>query len=187
MKKAAWSSGLYDSKIHSFKEFEFLICGCPFSVSLGKVIERLVPPFLHEMQGGASEADVIWSLIVLLFLTINAGNSRAVLSQDNRNFRDDPGLLNAHRQALNFCGQLHPLWKKKNVSHDASWGTGVELPIGVIARVTRLMMLSLVCVCGNGRTGRYLWSARGQGSTQPVRTLGPSGSQFLCKHLLHSL
>lgn len=44
VKKAVWSPGLYDSKIHSFNEFWFPIC-CMVSVSVGKAIEKLEPQF----------------------------------------------------------------------------------------------------------------------------------------------
>lgn len=78
-------------------------------------------------------------LVSLLSLESDADNSNAVLSGDVKTFTEDWACPVNIDKSLSFCGQLHPVWKKRkknNASNMTFEGIWVELLIGMIAGVT---------------------------------------------------
>lgn len=92
-----------------------------FFVFLGQVTKSLHPLFPQLLNVGMGHRPVrIWILVPLFWLEISAGNSQAVPSQEDRNFREDLGLLNKQSHPVSVDNCTHFEKKKKIASQDSS-------------------------------------------------------------------
>lgn len=107
-----------------------------FFVFPGQVTESLHPLFPQLLNVGMEHRPGrTWISVPLLWLEISADNSQAVPSQEDRNFREDLGLLNkqSHPVSVDKCTHFEKIRRLPPRTLQGIW---VELLIGTTARLT---------------------------------------------------